>query len=353
MAGSIQNLVLNAVYFHLPNNNDDTRFNYLLEQASLVDQNPTANQVEQAVRQIRQYWRPTQKQVDALRIVVGRQRPNNFQGPSFLTGAGALEFANFHRELIALQLVVRIANPNLMLQGTHSLCGPVAFLIGLAHQDPAMYVQYVIDLATTRQGSLTIGNARSLNVHVRRKSNILQKPTDHAEIPEADYVALASLRNSESILPYRSKFTNRMLQGATTNGELCKWMEKAGFQHCQDHSHLGNPAWSLALGGEGRVRANLQLAIQRLAANPPYTVLMSGAQGSNLAKKALSDNYLDTGFTKIFGAHIVLLRGVTIGAAGVQFDIVSWGRETDAANLVTIPWDVVRSTYRGFVCGQP
>jgi hypothetical protein len=134
--------------------------------------------------------------------------------------------------MIALQLIVRIADYKYIQQRNHPLCGPVSFMHDIARRDPKQYAQYVIDLAQTRQGS--IGN---LAVTVSVDSGLLNRHANPAHIKEADYIALASLRDADNVFAYRSAVTNRTMEGASMPGDIVKWMTAAGYTNVQDQSH--------------------------------------------------------------------------------------------------------------------
>ena len=42
-----------------------------------------------------------------------------------------------------------------------------------------------------------------------------------------------------------------------------------------------------------------------------------------------------------------------LGRGGVQFHIRTWSQETDAVELITMPWSKVGNWYRGFVYARP
>jgi hypothetical protein len=289
-------------------------------------------------------------QLRALELISGKT--------GFYKG-GPLAFVNFSRPLVALQLMVRVLDYSTINQGAHSLCGPAAMAFAVLRDDPERYVKYVMDVATTRHGTLVVGNGAGLHVHVRKSSSLLQKkargdPECKGKIPEADYIALASLKNSETILPYRSMLTNTWCQGATGYWSLMDYMEKVGFRHCEDHTHGGNPLIFRGDGGQTRLEAHLRMAQQFLEQrNPPYTVIVIGSRGANLAYKAMASPKRSRGLEALIGGHFVLLRHLSVGANGVQFGIVTWAAETDVATAVMVPWEDLQKLWGGFVCGQP
>ena len=280
------------------------------------------------------YWKPKGSQSLALTKVVGTN--------GFLHGGGPLPWVHFSRELIALDLIVRIANCKYIQQKNHELCGPVTFMQGVARRDPVEYVDFVIGLATLRRGA--IGNR---TVKVRAGSALLHKHSHPNSIKAADYIALASLRDSANLLPYRSPFTDRATEGTTSTREIVAWMRDAGFQNVEDHTHWSWPLAGMLLKAhreafaQQTMQQNVQTMQNRLTGG--HTVIMCAA--ANLAHMALGQN------TRTSGAHATLVKAVAIRPNGVSFTIVTWGEEVK--NTVTIPWSKLGSWYDGFVCGQP
>ena len=173
------------------------------------------------------------------------------------------------------------------------------------------------------------------------------------EIAAADYIALASLRDSANLLPYRARFTDGDAEGSTSPSEIIAWMRDAGFQNVENHTHL---SWRVAgmlpkaqrqTFGQQTVRQHVQMMQNRLTAGS--TVIMCAA--GSLAHMALGEAERDSKFMRVFGAHVTLVKAVVVGANGVDFTLVSWGKEVQ--NAVTIPWSKLGSWYQGFVCGEP
>src|SRR5262245_39839567 len=328
----------------------------LLDMAVLVDHPPEAGEVEKAARRLFRYLPPAPNAAIAARLIVGFSSAAGVIQPAFLQNNGPLEFVHFSRPLVALQLLVRAIDPFRIGQGHHSVCGVVAFLQGVAMLDPVGYARYVMDLATTRDGTLSTAGGAALNVHIRKKSNILRKHHHQGSIPEADYIAAASLRDSSNILPYRAWWTNMMLEGATTSASIRGWMQSAGFTFIEDHDHGGEPFWAQRPGADARVFQNLNKARTQVLAG--RTVIMSMTRGGRLAQLALRLPTTGGLFEDLFMGHAVLLRGVQFDAippggthpSWVTLDLVSW-QQRSPANTPQIDWGEIMSCYRGFVSG--
>ena len=320
---------------------------YLLRTAKIVDVNPSVHDVELFYDLLTDYWNPTFAQVQALVKIVGAPAGNGYTG-GFLHRTSALPWKHFRRELIALQLIIRIADFKLIEQRDHPICGPAAFMHGLARDNPEGYAEFVIGLAETRKG--TIGN---LKVKIRKGSNLLKKRPNAGTMRDADYIALASLRDSDNIFAYRSVTTNRVLEDMSLSGDIVNWMKASGYSNVEDHSHA---SWRMS----GALIESHREAFAKSAMQPNLwkmknaltngnTVVMRAA--GNLAREAVGTGGRDGAFFTVFGGHFMLVRDLDIGTDGVKFDIVTWGRETN--NLVEINWSKISSWYNGFICGTP
>jgi hypothetical protein len=331
-----------------PYNTAAARAEALARSANQVDTNPPAGEVQLFFDVLRSYWEPTPFEVNAAAGVMGTKVGHAYVG-GFLHSGGALPWVNFNREIVALQLICRIVDYKLIEQKNHPICGPVSFMHDIARQNPVAYVNFVIGLAENRRG--TIGN---VTVKVRSKSKLLHKHANPGRMREADYIALASLRNADNILPYRGWWTNRVLEAVTLPSQVAKWMQDAGYQNVEDHSHL---FWRLAGGllksdrnsfADSNMKPNL-VKMQSALANGS-TVIMYAA--GNLAHTALRDHVRDPWLFTAFGGHFMLVRGVQISTTGAAFDLVTWGKDSKS-NPVEIPWSNVARWYGGYICGNP
>lgn len=332
--------------WHLPD--DAAKAEALLDAADKVDVHPTVAEVEAFFDQLENFWRCNMAQTNALMRVIGIPAGAGYAG-GFLHNAGPLRFTNFSRELVALQLICRIADFNRIRQKSHPLCGPVTLIQDIASRDPVAYVDYVIGLAENGQGDL---NGKP--VHIAPGANILGKHPHHASIHEADYIALASLRQADGRLPYRAWYTNRTLQGATMPSKLVEWMTQSGYTNVQNHTHAGWKAAGILVHSHresfatNRMRQSLNAMHGTIAAGDTVIMLAAG----NLAHEILDDNRRDSKFVTIFGSHFMIVRGVNILGNGVSFDIVTWGRAS-AVPLKEISWSKIGSWYQGYISGTP
>lgn len=331
----------------------------LLGEGNEVDTPPTADQVERYSRRLlrNRRWRPDADAITALNLVIGTRddpvaQPRTYRG-GFLRGTqpAALPWRHFSRELIALQLIVRIVDYKFIEQKSHSLCGPVTFIHDIAKRKPHVYAAYVIGLAENRLGTI-----EGMTVKVKSSSRLLSKRVTQPDaICEADYIALASLRDGSNVLAYRSAFTHTMLEGGTSSADIVRWMRKTGYQNVEDHTHLD--AWRLnglriksdrTNFGYHVMRPHLNRMAQALAMG--QTVMMCAA--GNLARTAVGRTSRDPLLMRVFGGHFTLVNAVDVTQTGAIFDLVTWGTD-GGTTVVEIPWSKLTSWYGGFICGLP
>jgi hypothetical protein len=280
----------------------------------------------------------------------------------FLYGTGNLAFRHFDRETISIELLVRILVPAQLGQGNHPLCGPHVLVSDFCLKNPLGYAQFVIGLAENCQGDISVNTSNTLTVSISATSGILGKH-DHfnkygyRKVPQADYIALASLREDSCILPYRGKMTNRTLEGATTAGELVDWMKEVGYSGVHDKTYqftsrlamITKPASMRDKLYGDATQKSVSKAASYLAAG--YSVFVCGA--GNLAHYTLGHDRksYDSNTMLLFGGHWMRATRIQLQPSGVDFRIATWGEFmlTDTR----VPWSKMESWYRGFVCGLP
>jgi hypothetical protein len=297
----------------------------------------------------------------ALREVVGDVSATIT--PGFIDRGGALAFVHMNRLVVGAQLAVRVVNYNRIQQQQHQMCGPVTLMHDFARREPLQYVRYVIGLAENRRGVMALAGKGSKVVKINSGSNILQKVVRRAPggthgVLEADYIALASLRNDASILPYKAPLTNTMLQGATSTSELAAWMTETGYSNVTDHTL--NRAWAVA-AKVGDLRPKFESHIAGLqAALVRGDIIFLNATGS-LTEHQLNQTItggLDGAFMTYFGGHWMLCREIVVSHnQGVRFALDSWGKSSSAqfqpSQNYWLPWSKVMSWYRGYLSGTP
>jgi hypothetical protein len=129
-------------------------------------------------------------------------------------------FSKISRARVERGLRVRIYAPSSINQGSSSLCGPASLLFDLAVRDPVAYVQYVISLYETG-----VGHIEAIKV-VPGKD--LKAYDPGKEVEASDWIALASLRDSENFF-FDYQEASDAFAGITLPGELERWFRKAGY----------------------------------------------------------------------------------------------------------------------------
>lgn len=144
---------------------------------------------------------------------------------------GDAAFTKIERPKVAKQLRDRIEEPSLINQGQSSLCGPAVFIYCLAKRKPKLYAQYIIDLY--EKGEASIGRLKVKPGEDCRKYD----PIEAYEILEADWIALAGLRDSENdFLDY--DHPNDRLSGITMPGGIAKWFAFADFLAIRQNTNI-------------------------------------------------------------------------------------------------------------------
>jgi hypothetical protein len=334
-------------------NTQQGKLDALLATIDNVTSAANATEVRQYVHLIRQNLVTPLNGVQdlALRDVVG---PGEF-----LDRTTPLAFVNMDRFLIALQLVARIIDYNRIQQRGHSLCGPVTLMHDFAKREAVGYVRYVMGLAENRRGYIQLFGQAPKLVKVKRRSNILTKTVERTAsttgIVDADYIALVSLREDASALPYRAALTNTMLQGATTASEMKSWMEEMGYSNVEDHTL--NRMWAAAAKmGDLQAKFSNHITSAKTKLNNGQVIFLCAA--GKLTQFQLNQP-VSTGvggtFMTYFGGHWMLCRDIDINAAqGVRFALDSWGKSSQTGGTDPwLPWSKVTSWYRGYVSGHP
>lgn len=133
------------------------------------------------------------------------------------------------------QLLKRIKDPYVIDQGYSSLCGPNVVMRCLAESRPLEYVSYVLDLyefGEAKIGDLVVKPSLAcLNATNKRVGS------GKSSIAAADWIALASLRDSENgIFDYQS--TNNQVSGITLPSTVEHWFKKIGYTNVANRTNL-------------------------------------------------------------------------------------------------------------------
>lgn len=267
------------------------------------------------------------------------------KGP--LTGA----FAKISRNTLCFQLALRVRRPKVIDQSLTTLCGPVALVVDVAKRDPVRYVRTAIDLF--QKGHAAWGS-------FELAPGLLVRNGFNKQTPEADYVVLASIRDTAAIII--GEPTLRNIFTLTKPGALCKFLGDAGYCRIIDRTFLAlspalktlnaitpHPLFDQNYLPLDKGIASLQKAQEEMGMG--RTVIMNAASRlSNIvlgyAPANPAPGPIDAGET-----HWTLLRKLNVQPApgNVTVRLVTWGGSGDA----TMPTAVFLSYYCGYVSGDP
>lgn len=148
----------------------------------------------------------------------------------FAAGSGTGAFAGIARVDVVTGLRERVADPKKIDTSAVNLCGPAALFYCLLGDDPERYVRYVIDLYTT-------GRANLGSLQVSPGSDCRNCRPDRSQIAPIDWIALASLRDSENtILDFES--VNDGAAGITMPHSLAAWFTACGYSQVRNDTNV-------------------------------------------------------------------------------------------------------------------
>jgi hypothetical protein len=242
-------------------------------------------------------------------------------------------FKNIPRVEFYHTLDERIWDPSKINQMGSSLCGVASLMYITAKLRPDLYAQFVADLY--ENGEAKLGNLEiAPSVGCKNFS-------PGGKIAAADWVALASVRDSENmILDYDD--TSDQLAGCTMPSALEGWMEQVGFGNVINDTNL------YFTKGIDCLRHADQLH------RGGYRVcLFTNADG--LAEKPVVRGAISQ--TATFPNHwVVLTSNIEIADQAVDFTIYTWGKENRRVPFAPMTESSLAmwlQNFYGFVAGKP
>ena len=149
----------------------------------------------------------TDRQKVAARMILG-----------FLKGHGSPKFPNLDRDQVGIDLLYRVANPNVINQGMANICGPVGFLYSVALDAPANYAKFGMDLF--ENGKAMLGK---IKVEPGKDARDYSPPPP---LTHGEWLTAGSLRDSaNAFYDYDTVFRD----GDTKLTEVVSWMRRAGY----------------------------------------------------------------------------------------------------------------------------
>ncbi|MBG0808736.1 hypothetical protein IY145_05030 [Methylosinus sp. H3A] len=213
---------------------------------------------------------------------------------SFLERSGRPYFPNLDRNVVGVDLLMRVANPNIINQSSAGICGPVAFLYSLAFDSPATYAKFAIDLY--EKGKAKIGGLEIEPGPDCRK----YAPTP--PMSQGDWLTGGSLRDSERLI---FDYDSVEARGSTTFGEMADWFQRAGYA---DVDFEDNLVLSRGAGDIGVVNKYFR-------------------DGYRVVLRINSRLLVDPTDKSYRGNHIVVLRSpIDLSGKTVRLSVYTWGQ---------------------------
>ncbi len=195
----------------------------------------------------------------------------------------------------------RIVDPGQIQQGSAGLCGPASALYDYAKRDPEGYATFVADLYERGKGKF--------GTLLVKPSELLTNAEIPLGVPAADWIPMASLRNSENdAFEYISD--KNQFQGITLPREMKAWFKALGYRDVKEKAHL------VKLG-----RSTLALAEEasRLFDEGYRVALFVNADGARSEAIRVKRGSL------IPNHWVVLTSTMFLSTDQVFFDVFSWG----------------------------
>lgn len=142
-------------------------------------------------------------------------------------GRGAFRASS--RDQVARGAIDRVYDPNRIEQMASSLCGPAAMVRAVAATDPVAYADYIVQLFELGHGKL-----RRLEVE---PDEDLRAYDPGVQINQADWIALASLRDSENWF-FDYDEVDDPVAGITFPSSLAGWFRRAGYTSVYNETNL-------------------------------------------------------------------------------------------------------------------
>ncbi|HEY1336380.1 MAG TPA: hypothetical protein VGF59_02675 [Bryobacteraceae bacterium] len=260
---------------------------------------------------------------------------------AFRSRSANVVWFNVQRAQVANDLDARIDAPEKISQNDTLWCGYASILYTAARDQPQNYAWFIIGLFENGRGYLNFvrdGPAVPIEADESIRRGSLPRFLDNggkltAEMPQADYVALAALRDhfkttSGDIAEEIPLLNLLNAVHGSSGGELCKALEKLGCKHTYDQSSYFSTrdmGFLNAAGGHF---------------DQGHTVLLY-----------IDSSLLD--LSKAQAGHANHWVGLTSSVTyspdrrNVKFDVFSWGKKYTVDTTV----QVVQLRFFGFVTG--
>jgi hypothetical protein len=243
----------------------------------------------------------------------------------FAAGTGDGVFPKISRKEVVDGLRERVNDPVTQNQNQSSLCGPSVLLFALLNDAPDVYIQYVVNLWTKGVGALG-----SVTVTPSKGCRNYKPPAD--KIAPVDWIALASLRDSENTLWDYSSADDES-SGITRPEILQSWFKALNFRNVRNETNF------VFTKGQSDIDA----------ANKLYTegnwvcLLIDGDVLTSPQKKGRS----------LYPDHWVVMRSKIRFGDGPPMRVYSWGKIMTIPDLGTMTADDFCKKFYGYVAARP
>ena len=244
----------------------------------------------------------------------------------FLKRMGTGYFPKLDRDRVGIDLLFRIGNPEIMNQDTAGLCGPVAFLYGLASNSPRTYAQYAVDLYEK-------GNARIGDIFVA-PSTSCRTYSPPCSMSPADWLAAASLRDSDNWW-FDVDDVKVGFSAGSTISEIEKWFVQSGYSDVESKGNMVSGLDPSDINDLNRYQGEGRRVVLRVNSKMLY------------AKTQNETTYR--------GNHVVVLRSpIARTPHGVQLTVFTWaqGEYKIPQGGALSEKDFLGNLY-GYVAGKP
>jgi hypothetical protein len=226
------------------------------------------------------------------------------------------QWPNIDKAALAAGLIARIDNPNAIDQGSTPFCGPTTLVRSLAVSNPDAYAQAAIDLYLTKR-------ARVGTLDVRPGNELVQASVAARTNP-ADWIMLASIRDTDNWFLSPAGWFGSNLAGITIPSTIENWFRAAGYTRIINDTDVS--------GGDIPVVKSMRAMRASRCFSNGYNVNM-------LIDADLLDSSTQNDWVSMYPDHWVVLRSTILNAGTTNYDspcsfqVFTWG------NIRPVPFD--------------
>lgn len=234
-------------------------------------------------------------------------------------------FKLYTRKEVAESALRRIEKPGRIDQGSGSLCGPASLLFVVTRDKPAQYAQFVVDLADR-------GRAKIGTLEIKAGKDLKLSRPDKNDVKYADWIALASIRDSENDL-FDYQDPSDTAAGITMPEDLAQWYKKVGYKTTKNETNLYfNKDFDHALTASKLRKQGYKVAL----------FIHSNMIGSKYKEDSTTPNH-----------WVLLTSEIKVAGKNVSFTVYSWGNpRRKVPQTGNMTKDQMEDNYYGFVAAK-